>query len=164
MAEEWNLIGKLVSALLGLGWLSTAFAWWKERSSQKQKVRDYLAAKRQELNAEPDLLAVVGFLEAEREARTTEKNPPQKPFDGAKLRQLPAFLEEIGPVLELNPIRPRDAYLQFAKEVFLCDKSVLLWEEEPERYSDTYWGGFKKFARETEKHTRHLYAWDKPDR
>ena len=155
-----DLTNTLIASILGLGWLSTAVGWLKDRNSQKQKIREYLIERRQKLNEDPELLMTIGYLEAEQRANRERREAPSYPdgFDGSDLRRLPGFLEGIGVLLMNSPIRPKDAYEQFGREVVLCHRSIVLWIDEQEPYSDIWWGSFKKFAEETEKHSKELYA------
>jgi hypothetical protein len=103
------------------------------------------------LDATPDLLAIVGLLKEERASEAEGGPPPQPAKHGKDLRKLPEFLEPLGPYLLLDRRTPKDAYEVFAEEILLCHHSTLLWADEPEPYSDTWWSGFKKLANETQR-------------
>ena len=137
-----------------MGWLSfiaTAAGWWRERSAHQHEVRKYLMEARRTLEATPDLLAVIAFLKEERKSKSKGGPLPQAGKDGTALRKLPEFLEPLGPYLLLDRRTPKDAYEVFAEEILLCHHSKLLWADEGEPYSDTWWSGFKKLANETER-------------
>jgi hypothetical protein len=142
----------VVSGLLGLGWLTTVAALWKERAKQRQLVMTYLIQRRQALDNDPDLLGIVGLLRREARAAANHEPPPkdEEGRDGSDLRNLPAFLEPIGTYLAYSRGAGKRAYGVFAQEVLLCHHSKLLWADERPPYSDDYWRSFKQFARFTE--------------
>jgi hypothetical protein len=144
----------IILAVLGMGWLSfiaTALGWWREKSVHQQEVRKYLMEARRTFNATPDLLAVVGVLKEERRSKASGGPLPEPLMAGKELRKLPEFLEPLGPYLLLDRRTPKDAYEIFAEEILLCHHSKLLWADEKEPYSDTWWSGFKQLANETQR-------------
>jgi hypothetical protein len=144
-------VSQTFQAVLGMGWLATALGWWQQRSAHQQEVRKYVIERRQTMDATPSLLAVVGFLKEERRSKASGAPLPQPSMSGEDLRKLPAFLEPLGPALLLDRRTPKDAYEVFAEEILLCHHSKLLWADDPEPYSDTWWSGFKKLANETQR-------------
>jgi hypothetical protein len=149
-----DMIQKILLVVLGAflgatgGWFTAAFNF---RRTQTARINEYLVQKKLELNAQPELLRVVAFLRREREARSKGLPAPAPGMSGPEMRELPAFLEEIGTMVEWNKERPRHAFDIFAEEVLLCHRSLALWEDEADQYSDAWWGSFKKFASDTER-------------
>jgi hypothetical protein len=141
--------------VLGMGWLAflgTSIGWWRERIKHQQDVRNYLSEMRLKFAQRPDLLAIVGLLREEQHAVRVNASAPVSPWDGHKLRELPAFLEPVGIQLAFDSSAPPDAYEVFAEEVLLCYRSELMWHGDG--CSDTYWSDFKRFARVTESRVR----------
>jgi hypothetical protein len=152
-----DLIQTVLSGILGLGWLTTLVTLLKDRAEQHQKIMVFLMERRQSLDNNTDLLAVVDFLKRELDAKKRHQSPPDFPvgsddkkMDGKKLRNLPAFLEPIGTYLEYNPATFKKAYGVFADEVMLCANSELLWADEDARYDQSvYWKSFSRFVDRT---------------
>jgi hypothetical protein len=144
----------IVSGILGLGWLTTLAGWARDRTAAKQKIMEFLSEKRHEIDERPDLLAVVGLLQQELEARIKKQLPPQIPdgLTGEKMRELPGFLESIGTFLEYNPARFRQVYGFFSEEVLLCAESSLLWQNDTHYNVSVYWRSFRKFVAATRKY------------
>src|SRR5271157_2015040 len=147
-----TLTQAVVSGILGLGWLTTLGAWIRDRTAAKQKIMDFLMERRRDLDNRPELLMIVGLLKQELEARKENRPLPKLPegSDGWKLRDLPAFLEQIGTFLEYNPATFKKAYGFFSEEVLLCAESTLLWKDEPVPYRESvYWRSFTRFVDNT---------------
>jgi hypothetical protein len=143
----------IVSGIFGLGWFTTAAALLRDRSAAKQEIMNFLMQKRHDLDEQPALLAVVGLLKQELEAKRGNKAEPTIPsgLDGMKLRELPAFLEPIGTYLEYNPATFRKAYGFFSEEVLLCSESNLLWKDDVRYDKSVYWRSFTKLVKATKK-------------
>jgi hypothetical protein len=148
-----GLTQTIVSGILGLGWLTTLGAWARDRTAAKQKIMDFLLERRRELDDRPELLTVVGLLKHELEARNGNQPSPRIPegLSSQKLRDLPAFLEQIGTFLEYNPASFAKAYGYFSEEVLLCAESSLLWEGEERYNKSVYWRSFGRFVIATRK-------------
>jgi hypothetical protein len=148
-----TLTTAIVSSILGFGWLTTLVAWVRDRTAAKQKIMDFLMERRRELDDSPELLEVLGFLKQELEARQENRPLPKIPngSSGQDLRDLPAFLEQIGTFLEYNPASFSKAYGYFSEEVLLCAESSLLWKGEARYDKSVYWRSFNKLVIATRK-------------
>ena len=152
MIAELN--STIVSGIFGLGWFATLTALYRDRSAAKQKVMEFLMARRLELDTRPNLLKAVAFLKQESEAKRRSSPLPAIPdgLNGYDLRELPGFLEPIGTFLEYNPATFRKAYGFFSEEVLLCAESFQLWTDGDVRYDQSiYWRSFSRFVLATKK-------------
>lgn len=148
-AQSSGTIITLITAILGMGWLTTIAAWLRERSKHKEELRGYMGKMRQKYYEQPVLLNIAQTLRAER--RSSRPHPFVTDLDPSEMRKSPAFLEPIGIHLLANPKTPDEAYRVFGEEVLLCHRSDVLWKRDDYKGDCTYWGDFKKFALETDK-------------
>jgi hypothetical protein len=143
----WGFLTGVLTSGAVAAIITQLFGRSKERSLGRQKIMEFLTVKRQGLANNPELLAIIEFLE--REKGGDASNPPCKP---RQMRELPSFLEPIGVYLEYNPEAFQGAYQVFAKEVELCANSEYIWlnddlsPSERENYkSSSYWASFRQF-------------------
>lgn len=143
------MIGLLL-AVAGF-WLNRCLETFKNQYALQTELLKRLMEERRKLDANADLLSTVGFLQEEQRAASEGRSLPVPPPGGGKLRELPAFLEPLRPYLLMSPLTPKDAFSVFGEEILLCHRSQQLWADEDPPYSDTWWSGFKKLAKETER-------------
>jgi hypothetical protein len=138
-----STVPRIIFVLLGLyGWLTALIMFLKHRRQAKEKETRILQLTRSELDSNAMLQRILSILEAERNGE-----PIQDRLSGNELRQLPAFLEDLGSHWEFDSVSIAGAYDTLGQEVIWCDESKLMWQDEQPPRSDTYWRLFNKFAR-----------------
>jgi hypothetical protein len=138
-----SIVPRIIFVLLGLyGWLTALMIFLKHRRQAKEKETRILHLTRGELDSSAVLQRILSILEAERNGE-----PIQDRLSGNELRQLPAFLEDLGSHWEFDSVSIEGAYATLGQEVIWCDESKLLWQDEEPPRSDTYWRLFNKFAK-----------------
>jgi hypothetical protein len=143
--DEWAKTA--LTAFLGLGWLSTAAGWWKERSARRDDVMTFAIGQRNALDGDASLLRVVQVLKLEHEGGDVTGNG----MSPDEMRRLPAFLEPIGTHLLNTRGAPNRAFELFAKEVLLCRQSKALWVGEDPPCNPAYWKQFRLFGQAMEE-------------
>ena len=135
---------RIIFILLGLyGWLTALMMFLKHRRQAREKEERILRLTRSELDSNAMLQRILSILNAERNGE-----PIQDHLNGVELRQLPAFLEDLGSHWEFDSVSIEGAYRTLGLEVIWCDESKLMWQDEQPPRSDTYWRLFNKFAKE----------------
>ncbi|HUJ71257.1 MAG TPA: hypothetical protein VLZ30_03380 [Verrucomicrobiae bacterium] len=136
-------VPRIIFILLGLyGWLTALMLFLKYRRQAKEKEERILHLTRTELDSNAILQRILSILNAERNGE-----PIQDHLSGNELRQLPAFLEDLGSHWEFDSVSIEGAYNTLGQEVIWCDESKLMWQDEQPPRSDTYWRLFNKFAK-----------------
>jgi hypothetical protein len=138
-----STLPRIIFVLLGLyGWLTALMMFLKHRRQAKEKEERILHLTRGELDSNAMLQRILSILSAERNGE-----PIQDRLSGNELRQLPAFLEDLGSHWEFDSVSIEGAYDTLGQEVIWCDESELMWQDEQPPRSDTYWRLFNKFAK-----------------
>ena len=138
-----STLPRIIFILLGLyGWLTALMMFLKHRRQVREKEERILHLTRSELDCSVMLQRILSILKAERNGE-----PMQDHLGGNELRQLPAFLEDLGSHWEFDSVSIEGAYDTLGQEVIWCDESKVMWQDEEPPRSDTYWRLFNKFAR-----------------
>ena len=138
-----SVVPRIIFILLGLyGWLTALMMFLKHRRQAKEKEQRILRLTRDELDSSAMLQRILEILKAERDDEFIQDR-----LSGNELRQLPAFLEDLGSHWEFDSVSIAGAYDTIGQEVIWCDESKLMWQDEQPPRSDTYWRLFNKFAK-----------------
>lgn len=137
-----STVPRIIFVLLGLyGWLTALMMFLKHRREAKEKEQRILRLTRDELDSSAMLQRILSILKAERDDEFIQDH-----LSGIELRQLPAFLEDLGSHWEFDSVSIAGAYDTIGQEVIWCDESKLMWQDEQPPRSDTYWRLFNKFS------------------
>jgi hypothetical protein len=138
-----SAVPRIIFVLLGLyGWLTALMMFLKHRRQAKDKEDRILQLTRSELDSNAMLQRILAILKAERDDEFIQDH-----LNGNELRQLPAFLEDLGSHWEFDSVSIAGAYDTLGREVIWADESKLMWQDEDPPRSDAYWRLFNKFAK-----------------
>ena len=148
-------VPRILFTLLGLyGWLTALLMFLKHRRETKDKENRILALTRSELDSNAMLQRILAILKAERDDEFIQDH-----LNGNELRQLPAFLEDLGSHWEFDSVSIGGAYDTIGREVIWSDESKLMWQDEDPPRSDAYWRLFNKFSKAIQaEHARRQFA------
>ncbi len=151
---------RIIFILLGLyGWVTALMMFLKHRRQAKEKENAILHLTRSELDSNAMLQRILAILKAERDDEFIQDH-----LSGNELRQLPAFLEDLGSHWEFDSVSIAGAYDTIGQEVIWCDESKLMWQDENPPRSDAYWRLFNRFSQaiQTERARRQTAGTNLP--